>query len=239
MKAVRVVPLSVAVTMGALALGQDLPAQEISATEIVARSIEAMGGADRIGNWETLRIRYNLPDHEGISQTEIRRPNLFRAGRLVFDGERAAILAPPGAEGGGDSSVEMIPAEEWKDFELDIAWSVPAILDYPAEYLGTDSVLGHETYKLGVSLPLGADITYYIDAATFMILKAASDFTIRGNDYHWERLFTNHREVDGILFPWAFTYPGRQGEVLTATVEEVVINPPLPREHFRIPGGSR
>ena len=71
-----------------------------------------------------------------------------------------------------------------------------------------------------------------------MILKAASDFTIRGNDYHWERLFTNHRKVNGILFPWAFTYPGRQGEVLTAWVEEVEINPALPREHFGIPGGS-
>ena len=111
------------VTLGALALGQELPAQEISTSEIIARSVEAMGGAERIENWETLRIRYNLPDHEGTSLTEIRRPNLFRA-------------------------------------------------------------------------------------------------------------------VDGILLPWAFTYPGRQGEVLTAWVEEVEVNPPLPGEHFRIPGGS-
>lgn len=232
MKPHGIISIMAILFVSALASGDRVRAQQIDADEIVARSIEAMGGAERIGSWETLRIRYNLPDHEGTSQTEIRRPNLFRAGRLVFDGERAAMLPRSAGE-----EVEMIPAEEWKDFELDIAWSVPAFLDYPAEYLGPDSVVGHETYKLGVSLPLGAHITYYIDANTFMILKAASDFTIRGNDYHWERLFTNHRKVDGILFPWAFTYPGRQGEVLTAWVEEVEVNPALPAEHFRIPGG--
>jgi hypothetical protein len=198
-----------------------LRGQETTAEEVVTRAIETMGGEERIRRWETIRIQYNLPDHEGSSVTEIRRPNLFRAGRLVFDGERAARLPAPGAEGQGP---EMIPAEEWKDFELDIAWTVPAFLDHPTEYLGTDSVLGHLTHMLEVSLPLGATITYYVDAENYMVLKAASDFTLRGTSYHWERLFTNHREVDGILLPWAFTYPGRQGEVLTAAVEKIQVD---------------
>ena len=227
--------VAVTVAVAGLCPSPGLRGQEITADDVVARAIEAMGGEERIGRWATIRIQYSLPDHNGTSVTEIRRPNLFRAGRLVFDGARAARLPAPGAVGEGP---EMIPAEEWKDFELDIACTVPAFLDYPAEYVGTASVLGHRTLVLEVTLPLGATIVYHVDAETYMVLKAAADFTIRGNAHHWERLFTNYREVDGILFPWAFTYPGRQGEILTASVDEIQVDTPLPPEHFQIQGSS-
>jgi hypothetical protein len=55
-----------------------------------------MGGQAAIDGVRTIRLSYRLPDHGGPSQVEIKRPNLSRAGGdLVFDGERAAVVALP------------------------------------------------------------------------------------------------------------------------------------------------
>jgi hypothetical protein len=234
MKTIGIAAVLAVVAWATSVMGSGIRDQQISAEEIVARSIEALGGAQRIASWETLRIRYRLPDHNGSALQEIRRPNNWRTSSAVFDGERAARLPRPGS--GGSDEVELIPEDEWKDFEMDVAWFVPAFLDHTAEYTGTDSVVGHQVYKLEVSLPLGARMTYYIDATDFVILKVAADATVHERYFHYERLFSNHRNVDGILFPWAFTYPGRQNQVLTGWVEGIEVDVLLPQEHFRIPG---
>ncbi len=193
--------------------------------EIVEACAEAMGGADVVEGVQTLRLTQSWPDH-GTLHTEIRRPNMERLGEsLVWNGSYCVLLNP----------VTPIPEEEWKDNEIDIAWYFPAFFDYQAEYLGAQVVDGVQMYKVEVTLPLGAVMTYYIDVGTDLVLKAAADFTLYGEAHHAERVYSDYRAVDGLVYPHKFTYAGRDGTTrLTATIERLEINLPL-EGRFTIP----
>ena len=201
-----------------------------TAERLIDECAEAMGGVDKINALQTMRFAQYLPDHASLSRYEIKRPNLVRLGDVVvFDGERAAWL----------TQAEPVPQEEWKDFEVDIAWYVPAFFDYPAEYVGTEIVDGIETQKLQVTLSLGAVMTYYLDAQTHLVRKAAAYFTINGQGYHPERTYSDYRLVDGILYPHAFTYEGRNGvDVFTATLRTIEFSIPLEDERFSVPAAA-
>jgi hypothetical protein len=144
---------------------------------------------------------------------------------LVWNGSYCVLLNP----------VTPIPEEEWKDNEIDIAWYFPAFFDYEAEYLGAQVVDGVQTYKVEVTLPLGAVMTYYIDVGTDLVLKAAADFTLYGEAHHAERVYSDYRAVNRLVYPHKFTYAGRDGTTrLTATIERLEINLPL-EGRFTIP----
>ena len=185
----------------------------------------AMGGNEVIDGIQTLRITQNWPDH-GTMHTEIRRPNMERLGEsLVWNGTYCAFLG----------SSEPVPEEEWKDNEVDIAWYFPAFYDYPAEYLGVETLNDVSCYMVEVTLPLGAVMTYYIDSGSDLVIKASADFTLYGEAYHVERNYSDYRVVDGFLYPHSFTYPGRDGVTrLRASVERLELNIPL-EGRFSIP----
>ncbi len=197
----------------------------LTAERLVDECAEAMGGIAKIEALETIRSAHHWPDH-GTIRYEIKRPNLVRMGdSLVFDGERAAWLTG-----------EPVPEEEWKDFEMDIGWYIPAFFDYPAEYLGTEVVDNIETHILQVTLPLGAVMTYNLDAQTYLVYRATSEVAVGDQVYHYERTYSDYRLHDDILYPHAFTYASRDGtEVLTATMETLEFNIPLEDEHFSAP----
>ena len=217
---------------------QPKPVTPMTAERLVEECAKAMGGIEKIDALETMRTTQHWPDH-GLIRYEIKRPNLVRMGDdLVFDGERAAWVKGRNADG-TLREAELVPQDEWKDFEMDIAWYVPAFFDYPAEYIGTEIVDNIETHKLQVTLPLGAVMTYNLDAQTYLVYRAASDVTVGDKEYHYERTYSDYRLHDGILYPHTFTYAGRDGvEVLTATMKKLEFNLPLEDEQFSVPAAS-
>jgi hypothetical protein len=117
-----------------------------------------------------------------------------------------------------------------------MAWYVPAFFDHPAEYLGMETVDGIETHILQVTLPLGAVMTYNLDAETYLVYRAALRVVLYGEEYQSERTFLDYRSVDGILYPHAFTYASRDGtEVLTAAMESIEFNVHLGDDRFAVP----
>ena len=199
----------------------------MTAERLVNECARAMGGVEKIKSLETMRLIQHFPDHGGLIRYEIKRPNCVRMGdELVFDGERAAWL-----EG------ELVPQGEWKDFEVDIAWYIPAFFDYPAEYMETKVVNGIETHVLQVTRPLGAVMTDNLDARTYLVYKASARFTIDNKEYHSERIYSDYRVQDSLLYPHAFTYEGRTG-VFTATIKTLEFNVPLADERFAVPIAS-
>jgi hypothetical protein len=209
--------------------------RSMTAERLIDECAQAMGGIEQINSLETMRFVQHWPDHAGLIRYEIMRPNRARMGdSLVFDGEQASWLPGMSADG-----TLLVPQEEWKDFEVDIAWYFPAFFDYPAEYMGTEVVDDVETHVLQVALPLGGVMTYNIDAQTYLVYRVTAHVTLYGQEYHPERTYSGYRMVDGILYPHAFTYAGRDGvEVLTATMESVEFNIPLDEERFSVPASS-
>lgn len=205
----------------------------ITAERLARECARAMGGVEKIDSIKTMRFTEKLPDRP-VRISEIKRPNLVKTGGVwVFDGKRAALLT---VSVDGRPGVELVPEEEWYNFEMGIAWQFPAFFDYPAKYLGTEIVDQIETHKLGVILPLGTVMTYYLDARTYLIYMVASDVTIDDQAYHWEITYSDYRLQDGILYPHTSTALGADGvSVYTSTVETVEFNVPFEDEYFSIP----
>jgi TolB protein len=209
------------------------PTRVPTAKELVDRCTRAMGGAEAIRGVKTLRFLSIYPDHGDTPILfEIMRPNRSRSPRadLVFDGTRACFIRGQG----GKPGPQMVPAGELVDFEVEIGWFFPAFLDHPAEYAGAETVEGREAHKLRVALPLGARMTYSLDATTDLVVKAVAEFTLDGKAYVFERAFGDHRPVDGIVFPHRFTYAGRTG-VQTGRIEKIELNVPFAEDAFHIP----
>lgn len=225
-----------AVTLGVwAAVNVAVGAETQSASEIVARCADAMGGMEAIQAVATLRVAAVYPDHgAGPIVSEIKRPNLIRTRWTVFDGHRGALLARTGKDG-QPLPPELIPADELKDFEVDVAWVIPAFFEHPADYLGVEAVDGREAHVLRVGLPLGATMTYFVDRDTSLVVKAAADVELRGTKYHMERAFSDHEPAGGVLFPRTFTYPGRHGETQHGSIAAIQVNVALPQDSFRLP----
>jgi len=192
-----------------------------------------MGGGVKINEIRSLKIDEIYPDHGEEPMTfEMKRPNLFRNPRanLVFDGKRACWL------NGRDnkSRPEMVPAEEWKDFEVDIAFHFPAFFDYPAVYSGSEVIEGMEVVKLKVYLPLGAVMTYFIDCNTWLVTRTEAKFILDGKEYAPYRVYSDYRPVDGVVLPHGFTYGSRKGQ-MNGWVSSFHVNFPFHEEYVEIP----
>ena len=207
----------------------------ITSEEIIAKCAEAMGGMEKINSVHTLRFRAVFPDHGSHPLVyEIKRPNLSMnpAINLVFDGQRACFLKGQDNK----SAPELVDQEEWKDFEVEIAKKFPAFFDHSAEYKGEETSNEKTYYKLAVTLPLGAQMTYFIDKDNFLISKITADFILNGKEYHSEQECSDYREVEGILFPYGFTYDSRTGQ-MKGWIHSIAINFPVSDDYFKLPEG--
>ncbi len=233
----------VAVSALAVTLTVLVPAcRQPTAERIVAAAADAMAVAGSMEELRTLRIRITYPDHEYPVVTEISRPNRMRTEGvgnyvLVFDGERGAFLERPPAEDGTPQGPELIDPVYLRDLELDIAFVFPAFFDHPSEYLGREVVEGVDTHKLGVTLPLGVRLTYFIEVESHLPLKVVADVTVDGTEYHPGRVYNEYEDRGGVMYPGTITYWWMPDEVETAVVEAVEINVQLGDDRFTIPAG--
>jgi|TARA_Y100000310_G_C20588140_1_gene766536 hypothetical protein len=196
-----------------------------SADTIVAEVVQAMGGTGRLEALRTLRFEYSAHGPGNPATWEIVRPNLVRkeiAGEfiLIFDGHRAGFLQKH-REDGTYANPYLVPKEDWHHFEMDIALWVPAFLDYAASYAGKTDVDGHPAYLLTVSLPMGGDAAYVIDAQTFLPVRVDLP------DWGLQRRQGDFREVEGFLFPHRFWDASNPANV--TVLENLKVNQVLDR----------
>jgi len=207
----------------------------LTAADVIVRCAEAMGGKAKVDGLRTLRIGAVYPDHgDETFITEIKRPNMSyeAASYLVFDGKQACLLRGPDTKSGP----QLVGEEDLVDFDVIVGSFFPAFFDFPSDYLGAEKVDGRLMHKIRPKLPHGAELVYYIDAATWLPYKISAHMTIRGQVFDIERGFSDYRNVDGILYPHGFTYPSRDRKsVLQGRLTSVEINPVLDDGHFEIP----
>ncbi|MDH4196146.1 MAG: hypothetical protein OEW05_01910 [Candidatus Aminicenantes bacterium] len=210
-------------------------ADRLTASEVVAKCAEAMGGKAKIDGLKTLRVGAVYPDHgDKTFFTEIKRPNMSyeSASYLVFDGKQACLLKGMDTKSGP----QLVEGADLADFDVIVGCFIPAFFDFPSDYLGAETVDGRLTHKIRPKLPHGAEMVYYIDAATWLPYKISTHMTIRGQAFDAERGFSDYKGVDGILYPHGFTYPSRDKKsVLQGRIASVEINPALDEAHFTIP----
>lgn len=124
--------------------------------------------------------------------------------------------------------LSILDADVRRDFEIDLAFNFPAFFDYPAEYLGLDSLDGVAVHKLLVPLLLGTSITYMLGANTHLPLVARTEVTIHGTDFTRERVYHEFTEIEGILFPSTFEQGWTPGKAQTGVLESAEVNVRFP-----------
>ncbi len=214
---------------------ETIPQSDPTASELIAKCAQAMGGQAKIESLKTLRLGTVFPDHgERTLFIEIRRPNLSYnpQGQLAFDGKRACFLR--GQD--GKSEPQLVDPAELVDFDVEIGYYFPAFFDFPSEYVGSETIDGRTFYKIRPQLSHGAEMIYYLDTESGLPSKIVVHMVIRGQSLGNERILSDYKKVDGILYPHGFTYPSRDRKsVIQGRVTSVEFNVPLDEAHFTIP----
>lgn len=185
-----------------------------SADEIIAKNIQARGGAEKLKGVQSIKTTATMtmgPGMELAGTVIQKRPMLARmefslqgmTAVQAYDGKDAWQIMPFM----GKKDPELMSADEAKETE-EMADVDGPLVDYKSkghqvELLGKEKIEGTDAYKLKLTLKNGDVQTIYIDADSFLQIKEVDKRTIRGTDTETESSIGDYKEVSGILFPFA------------------------------------
>jgi hypothetical protein len=199
--------------LAAVLLQTALPACGITAEEIVAKNVEARGGAAALASVMSLRRtgRFVLPGQNIlILQSEVKaRPGRIRQESTyqgltqiqAWDGEKGWQVQP--FEGRREPS--LMSEDDAKPFrlaaDLDGAFVDAKAKGHVLEYLGTEDVDGTIAHKLRVRLKWGGELTVWIDPDTWMVIRDLQKSVVRGAEQEVETDYGDYEKVGGVFLP--------------------------------------
>src|SRR5215813_9580738 len=184
-----------------------LAAYAQSADEIVAKSLAARGGVDKIKAVQSQRISgtISFQGTDGPFVIELKRPlklhmEVTLAGQTlvrVYNGKGAGWTVNPFAE---DHSAQPMTDEDLKNINDEADFDGP-LVDYKAkgnqiELLGKEPVEGKEAFKIKMTRSAGESRTYFIDAASYQVVKWEGTTRIEDKDFLVQNYLRNYRDVN-------------------------------------------
>jgi hypothetical protein len=189
------------------------PAPAITADEIVAKNVEARGGAAALASLKSLRRtgRLIFPGQSLlVTLSDVReRPGRIRQEATfqgltqiqAFDGEKGWQVQP--FEGRKDPA--LMSEDDAKPFRLSADLDGPFVnakaKGHALEYLGTEDVDGTLAHKLRVRLKWGGDVTVWIDPDTWMVIRDLQTTFVRGAEQQNETDYGDYEKVGGVFVP--------------------------------------
>jgi len=183
-----------------------------TADEIMAKSLEARGGKDKILALKSAKA-FGKAFGGGM---EIPMAFIWkRPGKIRFEtifGGKTGIQAYDGHSGWyigmmGPGDAEKMPDESIKEMEENADWDGP-LLDYKAkghtvELIGSEDIDGAPAFKLKVTLKSGDTKYIFIDAETWLEVKHISKTMQQGAEIEVESYFSNYKTVDGVVMSFS------------------------------------
>lgn len=219
-----------------------------TAEEIVAKSLAARGGVEKLKAVRALRFTGTVsfgPGAEGPFVLELERPlkmhmeftiqeqTLVR----VYNGKGKGWVIYPFGE---NKDVQDMAAEDLRNISDESDFDGP-LVDYIAkgnkvELAGKEEVDGSPAYRLKLTRKNGDVRSYFIDAATFLPVKWEDVRTADGKEYVVENHLRDYRDVSGLKFPFEMRAESpdsdRSQKILLTKVE---INPRVDESRFAKP----
>ena len=242
-----VVGLALVLAAGLLIYNSDTMKRARLVESLVARNIEARGGAEAWEAVSSLRLSGQMDLGQDMVVPYILEQN--RPGTMCFEFEFDGQTATQCAD--GDKGWKVAPfrgrstPEPMTEMELretaDSADPYGLLYDYAArdfdvELVGQEAVDGRDTYKLQVSLPKGGVRWLYIDAETALEVKLEAIRTIAGRERGFETRYVNWQVMEGLLLPQRQeTRSDGDDQSHFITVDSVVVNPVLDDARFQMP----
>ena len=237
----------------AAALSAAATPQPLTVDEIVARYVEARGGAEKLAALQTLKVtgRVFFGGGDDFSITAqfaqlLERPNQIRR-EITLQG-LTAIDAYDGKESWsvdpfqGRKDPFRTTADEARGLAQDADFEGALVRwrekGHQIRYLGTEDVDGTPAHKLRIALKDG-DVQYvYLDPDYFLEIRRVSQRTVRGSERVSETDFGSYVQVNGVWIPTSVE-SGKKGGPKTQrfTLETAEGNVPADDAVFRFPAG--
>jgi len=223
------------------------PAGAQTVEGIIPKYLAARGGLDRLKSVHSARLvgRISFPTGvEGVDTVELARPlhvrtTLHLNGQTLvqaYDGQVAWPLNPFA----GDTAPHPVDPGTAKNIIAGADIDGPFV-DFAAKgnviaYTGRDTADGRPVYKLHVTRADSTDDTYFLDTATYLLVKWEGHRTPEGVPLTFETFFRDYRPVAGVQIAHHLDSDtrGRPGGIHIA-FDTVMINVPVAPARFVLP----
>ncbi len=226
-------------TSTSLCFAGDLPGSE----EIIAKMIEAGGGADAIRKIKNrvmkLTIDFGMGGMTGKGLVHSARPGnqhtaieVQGAGTIeegVADGVAwaLAVMTGPQIKEGGERGMSLLGADldgllNWKSHFKKIECASKETLD------------GKEYFKVELTPLEGSVITTYVDATTYLAYRSDLKLSTAMGEFDMIIYSEDYRPVDGVQY----AYKSRieiMGQKRVVTIESIEHNVEMPKDRFKLP----
>ena len=246
-KRVIVIVLGIVLVTGLLIYNSEAMREARFVKALVARNVEARGGAEAWESVEALRLAGQMDLGQDMVVPyvlEQKRPGMM-CFAFDFDGETATQCTD------GETGWKIAPfrgrstPEPMSEIELretaDSADPYGLLYDYGGRgvdirLLGQVQLDGRDTYKLQVTLPQGAVRWLYIDAETALEVRLDAMRAIAGREMRVETTYADWQSVEGLLIP-SRQETRTEGDEKShfITVDSVTVNPTIEDSRFAMP----
>ena len=218
-----------------------------TADEIVAKHIEAMGGADK---WKALKSmemknKFSVQGMDIDSKTVIVNGKSLRTDISVMgqeiisavDGETGWAQQP--AMMGGTGEPEDMPGALIKESRKQVTLG-GSLLNYKengstVELVGKEKLDGVDVYHLKLTEKNGDITNLFLSTSNYYTLKSAGKRNIQGKDIDAEVNFSNFKQIEGLTFPFTMETASPMGGMMTIETETIKLNPTIDTAIFKKP----
>jgi hypothetical protein len=240
-----------AAAAAALAWAPVALAQQTSADDLIARHLQARGGAEALRNIKTVvssgKMRPAGFDADFRIVETISRPGSVRT-ELTLQG-LTIVQAWDGQTGwqiqpfSGRKDAERLSSDDTKSLQEEADFE-GALVDYKAkgnsvELMPDEDVDGAPAHVIRVKLKNGDEQTYYIDPDALMTIRVVTKQTLRGAEQQSVTDYGDYEKIEGVYFPLELEsgpkdQPNNRQRV---TIDKVVLNGAVDPNIFAMPQG--
>ena len=224
----------------------------LTASELVAKNIEAKGGAAALQAVKSLRREGRLIVNGGQFVLELRetkqRPDSIRT-EVSMQG-LSQVQAYDGKEGwridpfGGRKDPERMAADDVREYAedatIDGVLADASAAGHRIEYLGTEDIDGTPAHKLKVVRKDGGLQYVYLDPDYFLEIRVESQRTVRGVKRTSVTDYGNYEKVGGVFWPLSIESGIKgQGDPAKFEYQSAVVNPDIAADYFSFPAAAK
>ncbi len=211
-----------------------------TAEEIIAKSIEARGGAAKLNALKSMRMEnvisvmgMEIPSTSVIVHKRGMRNETEVMGQKIVvgvDGNKGWMVNPMT----GSTTPIPLPDDQLKNSmsQMDLS----GMANYKeagatVELLGKEAVDGNDAYKIKMTTKEGGVSTYFISAKNFYPIRMDMSGEVNGQAFSAQTTMSDYRVIDGIAFPFLMEVNSPQGAVVVNT-KKLEVNPTVDESIF-------